>query len=114
MNLFLELYQQQRARVGAASSRTQLAPMDLEDLERRTEALTLACQALWEILQDELNLSDAAILKKMQEVDLRDGSLDGRLTVDVTACPTCKRSNKASRTNCIYCGESLPVLRSSK
>lgn len=114
MSLFLELYQQHRARMGAAASRTQIAPMDLEDLERRTEALTLACQALWEILQEELNLSEAAILKKMQEVDLRDGALDGRMTTDVTACPSCRRSNKASRPHCIYCGEPLPALRSPR
>lgn len=114
MNLFLDLYQQQRARIGATGARSQVAPMDLEDLERRTESLTLACQALWEILQEELNLSNETILKKMQEVDLRDGSLDGRLTADVTACPNCKRSNKASRMNCIYCGESLPGLRARR
>jgi hypothetical protein len=110
MNLFLELYQQHRARRGSAAGRGQLAPMDIEDLERRTEALTLACQALWEILQEELNLSEAAILKKMEEVDLRDGSLDGRMSADVTACPGCQRSNKASRSQCLYCGEPLPAL----
>lgn len=114
MNPFLDLYHQRRARVGATSPRNQIAPMDLEDLERRTESLTLACQALWEILQEELNLSNETILKKMQEVDLRDGVLDGRVSVDVAACPSCQRSNKASRANCIYCGEQLPGLRSSK
>ncbi len=114
MSLFLELYQQHRARTGSAAGRGQVAPMDLEDLERRTEALTLACQALWEILREELNLSDAAILKKMEEVDLRDGALDGRMTADVTACPSCRRSNKASRPHCIYCGEPLPAMRAVK
>lgn len=114
MNLFLDLYQQRRARAGVITPRSQIAPMDLDDLERRTESLTLACQALWEILQEELNLSNETILKKMQDVDLRDGALDGRVSVNVAACPSCRRANKASRTNCIYCGDQLPGLRPAK
>jgi hypothetical protein len=48
------------------------------------------------------------LIEKVQEVDLRDGELDGKL-LSLADCLSCTRSNNARRTLCIYCGEELPM-----
>jgi hypothetical protein len=82
---------------------------ELDTLKHKSDALTLACQALWEIVRTETGLSDSALLERMRDIDVRDGKLDGRITPRVAECPTCGRKSKATRKDCIYCGTTLPT-----
>lgn len=82
----------------------------IDELERSNESLTLACTALWEIMRDRVDISDADLEAKMGEIDLRDGVRDGRATSRATGpmkCPECGRPNRRGRTTCIYCGRTL-------
>ena len=114
MDFLFDLYQQSRineARNTALNARDVAAnaQWDLDDLKRKADALTLACQALWEILRSQTGLSDDVILRKIEEIDLRDGQADGRITQRLHACRKCNRQNKATRTACLYCGAKLPT-----
>ena len=114
MDILFDLYQQSRindARNTAQNARDAAtkAQWDIDDLKRKADALTLACQALWEILRSQTGMSDEVILGKIQEIDLRDGKADGRITQRVQACPNCSRKNKASRRACLYCGAQMPT-----
>lgn len=80
----------------------------IQDLERTVERLSLATLALAEILRDRVNVTEAEIDAKIQEIDLRDGKLDGRLRGSGQDCPQCHRPNASRRRACLYCGESLP------
>ena len=111
--MFWELYQLSEihsAKTTAvnASARAGNAEDRLMRLEHRIEGLTLACQALWEISSDELNVTKEQLVKKMEEVDLRDGKLDGRMRRQVQDCPDCGRKSLKQRKSCIYCGTQLP------
>jgi len=81
---------------------------DIEELERVVESLTLTCQAMWELLREQTNLTDEKLMERMQEVDLRDGRRDGKIGPAISTCPGCSRINKARREVCVYCGRALP------
>ena len=59
---------------------------------------------MWELLRDRSNLSEEALLEKVREVDLRDGALDGKVTVPPQKCPQCGRTVSRRHRRCIYCG----------
>lgn len=112
MSLFIDLYrkhQLHQAETTPPPPKARFEELDRDDLVRRSEALTLACQALWEIVRDEHAMTDEDILRKMQEIDLRDGALDGRVAPSIATCPACHRGNNAARRVCIYCGAKLPT-----
>lgn len=112
--MFWDLYQQaqindvqdsaRRARDDTLSLRG-----EIRDLRRSLDSLTLTCAALWELLSDKSGLTEDELLAKMQEIDLRDGKLDGKMTRPASECPRCQRANNATRRNCMYCGEKLPT-----
>ena len=89
---------------------TAMVLRELRELRRSVDSLTLTCAALWELQREKIGLTDDELIAKMQEIDLRDGKLDGKMTKPASACPSCQRANNANRQRCLYCGESLPVL----
>ena len=112
MNILIELFEQQRLtqeRPKAEGGRDPLSQLraEIQDARRRCEALTIATQALWELLREHHRLPDEAILQKMREVDLRDGRADGKLAPGPVTCPACGRETSSTRKTCLYCGEQL-------
>lgn len=77
---------------------------DIRDLQNQIDRLCLLNQALWELLQERLNVTDAALEAKAQEVDLRDGKADGKISEVAVRCPTCQRVCNSKHDKCIYCG----------
>ncbi|MCF7855179.1 MAG: hypothetical protein K9N51_10310 [Candidatus Pacebacteria bacterium] len=110
--LFWEAHQQGRisqASANAATARNRAARLetDIKHLERKVERMALSCQALWELLRDRTDLEEDDILQKMQEIDVRDGTSDGKIGHKVLTCPACNRTANSSRTTCLYCGSEL-------
>ena len=87
-----------------AARKTDRIDERIDELERRTDRLSLACQALWEILKEKTEIGEAAVYKKMEEIDLRDGRLDGKISATVFSCSRCGRRISSRRLICIYCG----------
>lgn len=80
----------------------------LKQLEANQERLFLVCTALTELIRDKNLVTEAEVLAKLQEVDLRDGMADGKFGgVQVVACPHCGNRTKIRHLNCIYCGKPL-------
>ena len=109
MSLFFDLYQQSligQAQTDAASAqgKAERATARIEDLERRTDRLALACQALWELLRANSGLTDEQVFAKMAEIDLKDGVADGRITGRLMNCTSCGRAIRSTRPKCLYCG----------
>ena len=114
MSLFFDLYQQgqitaAQEKADRAKSEAERLRIQIDDLQRKADGLTIACQALWEIVRDRLSVNDNDILAKMQEVDLRDGRADNKIDLTVLKCPSCQRNSNSKRRACIYCGSDLPV-----
>ncbi len=94
-----------RARQAAATERRVLEQQsELKDLQERLDRMTLMNQALWEIVRARLQLSDADLEKMAQEIDLRDGSQDGKYTSHPLKCPNCGRVSNSRHKKCLYCG----------
>ncbi|WP_220718569.1 hypothetical protein [Agarivorans litoreus] len=81
---------------------------DLDHLEKRLDTLSLASQAMWEILQTKYGVSEQELMLKMEEIDLRDGTKDGKLNPEYsTDCPDCGHKVKKRRGSCYWCGSRL-------
>jgi hypothetical protein len=110
--MFWELYQFHRISetdkaASQAKSRVNVNEARLKSLEKRVEALALACQSLWEVASERTKITQEELSLKMEEVDLRDGKSDGRLTPVAKVCPTCQRKSHGARSSCLYCGAML-------
>ncbi|MBN1555999.1 MAG: zinc-ribbon domain-containing protein [Phycisphaerae bacterium] len=90
--------------VDASIQKTQISS-DVRFLEDRLDKLLLVCSALWELLRDRTDLTEDDLLAKVQEVDLRDGQADGKITRTVKKCPKCGRTMSPRHKQCLYCGE---------
>lgn len=75
-----------------------------EACSRRLDRVILAIESLSEILHDRYQIGLDEILARMDEIDLRDGRLDGRLKGRVISCPACDRPNSRLTRKCTYCG----------
>lgn len=77
---------------------------DIADLKQHTERLSLACQAMWELLRDFSDLTEEHIENKILEIDSRDGKVDGKMSPQLLDCWECGRPTNSRRSNCVMCG----------
>jgi hypothetical protein len=109
-----DVYQQTRI-AGAeraaesAESKVERSARAVEDLQRHVDRLSLACQALWELLRERSDLTEDDIEKKMLEIDGRDGAVDGKIGIQALDCPSCGRKTSSKRNSCVMCG--APIKR---
>lgn len=93
----------QDSRRTAESARLKLHD-EIYRMEAKLATMALICQALYELLRDKVGLDDAMVEAKMQEIDMRDGRADGRITGQPTTCPKCNRPTHTRLRLCMYCG----------
>jgi hypothetical protein len=97
-----ELAGQRAARV-ADDTRSRLEAMQV-DIDR----LLMISEALWTILKEQHGYTEEDLLKRISEIDLRDGRLDGKVERQgPVQCPRCGRNNKSNRPACLYCATPL-------
>lgn len=111
--MFWEFYQQ--SQINLANERANRANRTAErasekvgdaihQLEAKVDGLALTCQALFEILQSHGGITEQQLSQKMEEIDMRDGTKDGRITPTNKVCSKCGRRASPTRGNCLYCG----------
>jgi hypothetical protein len=113
IDLLIDLHQQRRINEAASAAasanfKATTAKDAIADLERKADTLTLACQALWEIVRTRLNIDEEEILRMMRDIDARDGQVDGKISSTQVICERCQRTSNSRRRNCLYCGTLLP------
>jgi hypothetical protein len=101
------------SKVASVSTQADHLRMQVRALEATVERQSLACQAMWELLQQHLPVGEKDLLKRMEQIDLRDGVADGRVTPQATTCGACNRTVHAKRKNCLYCGADVGGPRSA-
>lgn len=74
-----------------------------EDYALNVRQLALTTQAVWSFLKEKHNLDDQDLLHRIEEIDLSDGYLDGRITAQVVTCPSCSKKLNSRNKRCIYC-----------
>lgn len=77
----------------------------VDSLKRRLDVMALANQALFEILQSRLGISEDDVLRRMAEIDARDGVTDGKMGARVAKCRRCAKPVSTTRQRCMYCGD---------
>ncbi len=77
---------------------------EIRALRGQVNRLTLACQSMWELIRDAGNFTEEELKSKIAEVDLRDGSPDGKLGSTVIECSSCNRKTNSRRDTCVWCG----------
>ncbi len=79
----------------------------LEDVQERLDKMALLNLALWTLLKEKLGVTDAELEARVQELDLQDGKLDGRVGGKPVDCPDCHRPLHQRHRRCLYCGFQL-------
>lgn len=92
------------AKAAATLRQTERVADRVADLEERLDKMSLLNLALWSILKEKLGVTDAELTKRVEELDLQDGKLDGRIQSTPVDCPTCQRPLHQRHRRCLYCG----------
>ncbi|MEB3199244.1 MAG: hypothetical protein VKK62_01795 [Synechococcaceae cyanobacterium] len=76
------------------------------ELEGRVDRLLLLFDAMRELMQQLGLFTEAELIARAQEIDLRDGFADGRHTLEKQRliCSRCQRQLSRRASRCFYCG----------
>ena len=62
-------------------------------------------EAMWTILKEQLGYEDEELMRRIEEIDMRDGVVDGKVkNTPNPPCPECGRTLIGKRPKCLYCG----------
>lgn len=76
----------------------------VESLQNHIDRMGLVTQALWEVLQKRTGITEEEFSSLIEEIDLRDGKRDGRITPTPKKCTKCQRTVSTRTNMCLYCG----------
>jgi hypothetical protein len=78
-------------------------------LEGRVDRLAMVCAALWDLVKEHTELTEEDLFRRVEDIDLRDGVLDGKVARETITCVKCGRVMSARHSQCLYCGTPRPV-----
>ena len=88
-----------------AQSKAHAVERKLKILEASLAKSLMINEALWEFIRENHGLTEKDLHKKIYEVDMRDGVLDGKNQRKASECPDCGHMVSARHPACIYCGK---------
>ena len=107
MFLRSQIEEEQLAAVDACAE-AENATTEVHSLRLEVRRLFLLTEALWQLLQEQHGFTEEVLLRKVAEIDFRDGRLDGRVARgQPMPCPKCHRPCGHEQTTCLFCGEEL-------
>jgi len=98
---------QSSMRAGEAARTAREAASDAAEIEQRLDRTVMACEAMWLLLRDKLGLTELDLIDKINELDLSDGQLDGKVRKTAVSCPKCRRTISRRHPRCLYCGQAI-------
>jgi len=79
-----------------------------ETIALDVEKLFMITEALWSILKEQHGYTDDDLGEMIQNIDLRDGRLDGKVAKKQNPlCPECGRTLMGKHPVCLYCGTAV-------
>jgi hypothetical protein len=111
--LFIGGAAQQMARSNRAQSAGERASRTASDVRTQNESiqfdvekLFMITEALWEVLKHHHGYTDDQLSQMIQDIDLRDGKLDGKVakSAERPTCTECGRTIIKRQVKCLYCG----------
>jgi len=88
-----------------AQSKVRSDESKVKHLEATVAKLLMINEALWEIIRDKFNMTDEDLHEKLYEVDMRDGTADGKNQRKASKCPNCNHMVSSRHPACLYCGQ---------
>jgi len=92
----------------SAGNAARQARREAESVEEKLDRALIACEAMWSLLRDKLGVTDLELVDRINEIDLSDGTLDGKVRKTPVTCPKCQRTIARRFKRCVYCGQ--PVM----
>jgi len=82
-----------------------------ETIKFDIEKLFQITEALWTILKEQHGYTDEHLAQLIQDIDLRDGKLDGKVAkaAERPTCPQCGRVLIRNQVRCLYCNADVPL-----
>jgi hypothetical protein len=80
---------------------------ELKAYRQALDKMLLINRAMWEIMAEKMGMDEDYLMDKVNEIDLRDGKKDGKLTKDVAKCRSCGRNLMKGHERCLYCGKDI-------
>ena len=94
----------------SAAADARQAQTSTELMRHDIDRLLMVTEALWLFIKTQHNYTDEDLGKVINEIDMRDGVLDGKSARSApVTCPACGRANSGKRPLCIYCGKPVPM-----
>ena len=94
-----------RLQAESASRTAGEARTRIDDLQVDVEKILMITEALWNILKEKHGYEDDDLLRMVQDIDLRDGQLDGKVAKQPNPpCTNCGRTLMGRHPVCLYCG----------
>jgi hypothetical protein len=90
--------------VTAAAKKAMDTRSEVQVLRAAIDKLILVNRALWEIIAASQGLTEEYLLNKVNEIDLRDGVLDGKMREPIRKCTSCGKVLQLGHAKCVYCG----------
>lgn len=97
----------QSARQTNSDSSLRKTNLDLNDVARQVRKMALVNQALYELLKERTGISDEDLRIRIREIDLRDGTADGKLVASPLRCPKCQSAVTVGALSCPTCGATV-------
>jgi hypothetical protein len=92
------------ARASEALGKIRDTKDDLADLRADVDRLQMICEAMWTIVKLRTGAAEEELAKLVEEIDLRDGKVDGKSVKPPMACKMCGRAVSVRTSVCLYCG----------
>jgi len=89
---------------GSATSSATEAKEKARWANDRLDRLVLVSSAVWQLVRDRMGLTEEELADKIQELDLSDGVLDGKMRRELRRCAACGRVLSKRHQTCMYCG----------
>ncbi|MEZ5175185.1 MAG: hypothetical protein R2823_03160 [Acidimicrobiia bacterium] len=77
--------------------------IEVLEVHDRVDRLLLVVEAMWSLLE-EGGYSEDQLRRRIAEIDMADGSKDGKKTVLASECKSCGSMVPAGRATCQFCG----------
>ena len=106
MSIFLNsMYQSAAQQATESKSAAMNAELMANEVKWQVNKLTLINRALFELLHEKFGLTEAELVAKMTEIDIRDSHQDGCFAnAGPIACEACGKTYSRHHNHCLYCG----------